>query len=313
MKQNRRQAHIALFTSFGGAKMNLVSQIFFRLRTNVPRTIELGGHSVSLPAGHLLDWYRLRHSRYDEPIADLCDILIKKYPNFRAIDIGANIGDTAALIVRSSDVSVLCVEGNQKYLPLLKKNLAHISVTSEIEETYVGFDDGEIAGHVVTRAGTASIEPAVSGQTGTAAVRMRSLESIVADHPRFLKAELLKIDTDGFDAKIIMASIDLISRVMPVVYVEYSPNGSPHVEQECREMINRLCDIGYIYFHIFDNFGNHILRLSFNELFHLNELIAYVRNCRKDLRPAVFYFDICAITNDNSDISDELLRKYLVS
>jgi hypothetical protein len=48
------------------------------------------------------DWYRLRHRRDDEPIADICDVALKKYKNLCAIDISAYVGDTAALMVRSN-------------------------------------------------------------------------------------------------------------------------------------------------------------------------------------------------------------------
>jgi hypothetical protein len=54
-----------------------------------------------------------------------------------------------------------------------------------------------------------------------------------------------------------------------------------------------------------------MLRLSASETDHLRSLNAYVRSSVRDLMPAVFYFDICAMTDDDKDISDQLLSQYL--
>jgi hypothetical protein len=137
------------------------------------------------------------------------------------------------------------------------------------------------------------------------------LESILTDHRRFRDAKVLKIDTDGFDAEIVMGAADALARMRPVVYVEYSPIGSDEVENRYRRMIECLRDVGYEYFHVFDNFGNHMLRLAASEIYHLRTLNAYLRSSRLDLKPAVFYFDICAMTADDKDLSDELLRRYI--
>jgi len=288
--------------------MSLLGQIYQRLRTQAPRTINLGGYTVELPTGHRFDWYRLRHSRYDEPLSDLCHLLVKKYPDLRVIDIGANVGVTAALMARTPRVEVLCVEGNEAFLPTLRRNLARISPTSDIMPCYVGFQEGEVSGRIVTKAGTASlrIDSAAAGP-----ILMRQLTEILSVHPKFKDSRLLKVDTDGLDAKIVMAASDVIRRMRPVLYIEYSPHGDREVEQECRAMIKLLADIGYNHFHVFDNFGNHMVRLSVDELHHLYALNAYVRASRRDLKPAIFYYDICAMTADDNDISDKLLEHYI--
>ena len=119
------------------------------------------------------------------------------------------------------------------------------------------------------------------------------------------------MDTDGLDAKIVMAASDVIRRMRPVLYIEYSLHGDREVEQECRAMIKLLANIGYNHFHVFDNFGNHMVRLSADERHPLYALNAYVRASRRDLKPAIFYYDICAMTADDNDISDKLLEHYI--
>jgi FkbM family methyltransferase len=285
--------------------MNLLSQLIWRQRTRFSRTVILDGHRIRLPAGHLLDWRRLRHRRFDEPIAEVAELLRRKYCAPTMIDIGANVGDTAALMVRSPEIAVLCVEGNKEFLPLLRENLASISPISEIEPSYVGTGEETVAGHMHTHHGTATLVE------GSGIVQTRSLAQILEAHPRFENARLLKIDTDGSDAKIVIAGSDVLSKMKPVAHIEYSPSETEERERECRAMIERLKYIGYAFFHVFDNFGNHMLRLQDEQTDHLHSLNAYVRSTRKDLRPSIFYYDICAMTAKDKDISDNLLRHYI--
>lgn len=285
--------------------MNRFSQLVWRQRTHFDRTVALGDHRIRLPAGHLLDWHRLRHRRYDEPIAEIAELLRRKYRTPAMIDIGANVGDTAALMARSPEIAVLCIEGNEKFLPLLRENLAGVSPISEIEPSYVGAGGEAVSGRMLTGKGTARLVE------GSGFVRTRSLAQILRAHPRFSDARLLKIDTDGFDAKIVLSASEVISALKPIAYIEYSPTGSAAVEAECRAMIERLKDIGYAFFHVFDNFGNHMLRVPAEQSDHLHALNAYVRSSRKDLRPSIFYYDICAIAAGDTDISDDLLRHYV--
>jgi len=217
------------------------------------------------------------------------------------------------MMATSAQVSILCVEGNPAYLPKLRANLGRISPSSEIEPSYVWIDDDAQAGHVETSAGTASISLNGDAPHNSEAIRFRSLAGILSEHPRFQNARLFKIDTDGMDAKIIMASSDLLAKVRPIIFMEYLPIGPIAVERECRAMIERLRQLDYTQFHVFDNSGNHMLRLSGSETHHLHTLNAYVRSSRMDLKPAVYYYDICAMTEDDRDISEMLLHQYLTA
>ena len=161
-----------------------------------------------------------------------------------------------------------------------------------------------------TQAGTAAIEVAASPPVNGARIRLRSLATILDEHPGFRSARLVKVDTDGFDAKIVVGSMPTLAVMRPVLHVEYSPVGEPAIEREYYGMIEKLAENGYRWFHVFDNFGNHMLRLSYDERSHLRELSAYAMSCRRDASPALYYFDICAVTDDDADVSQALADRY---
>lgn len=286
--------------------MNLIKKLTARLRVFFERDHDILRHTIRLPRRHMLDWLRLNHQRYDMPLADVSGLVVRKYPGASMIDIGANVGDTAAFMTATDAVPILCVEGNPEYLPFLKRNLNAISKHSEIVSAYVGATDGAMAGRIMASHGTAKLVD------GDGNVPTRSLPSILEDYPKFKQARLIKIDTDGQDAKIITGAIETLSAMKPVIFVEYYPLGAPEVATECREMLLALAAIGYSNFHVFDNFGNHMLRLPASQLdHHMRSLNAYVRSTQKDLRPSLFYYDICAFPSDDTDLSDKMLTRYV--
>jgi hypothetical protein len=71
---------------------------------------QIGNHKILLPLDHLLDKYQANWKRYDTVLGDVARIVFQKYPESTAIDIGANVGDTAALINKYIHVPVLCIE-----------------------------------------------------------------------------------------------------------------------------------------------------------------------------------------------------------
>ena len=45
-----------------------------------------------------------------------------KYPDLAVIDVGSNVGDTAAVIKAGADVPVFCIEGDPQIYPILQRN-----------------------------------------------------------------------------------------------------------------------------------------------------------------------------------------------
>ncbi len=54
-------------------------------------------------------------------------------------------------------------------------------------------------------------------------VSVRHLSSILADHPHFAKPGMIKLDTDGHDADILLQAEDVLTACQPVVFFEFDP------------------------------------------------------------------------------------------
>ncbi len=270
---------------------------------------KIGHYSILFPIDHPLDRYQATWQRYDTALGYIAQAVFDKYPQSSAIDIGANVGDSAALIRSGREVPVLCVEGSPEFVECLKNNALQIG-DIEIDECFVG-TDGETINfdQTLNHGGTASIVNALTSEKGES-VTMKSLKTIIQHHPRFKDSKLLKIDTDGFDFSIIKASADILSRSRPVLYFEYDLAFKTNAEAEAMDAIKTLLTIGYEHFLVYDNFGNYLVSLSKQDYERFVDLNAYlISNRRRSGTPAVYYFDVCAFTNDDSDLFENLRKR----
>src|SRR4051812_39979812 len=99
----------------------------------------IGGRRVRLPNNsHALE-YKRRFRLYDTALGSIANIANAKYPDLHAIDIGANVGDTAALIRKFADIPVLCIEGDPGLLSILNENAGRLGNIT-VEPSFVGVD-----------------------------------------------------------------------------------------------------------------------------------------------------------------------------
>jgi FkbM family methyltransferase len=288
--------------------IGLIHLLWARSRTWRRRAYAIGGHEIILPPGHKLDWYRLRHPRYDEPVGEISDILFRKYNLLLSIDIGANVGDTAALMVKGRQCNVLCVEGNPRYTRLLKSNALSFCPRAEFELSYIGEVTEIIHASVKTSSGTASI--AIDAVADGSKVELISFDMLIARHIAFAEAHLLKIDTDGFDPNVLESAKGFLATHKPVIYFEMDPLHASNSKQKCKRSLEILRERGYDKFHVFDNFGTHLLRIESDRCDIFDQLLDYPIRNRSLRAPALYYFDICAIHPNDDDVSDGLLSKY---
>ncbi len=256
---------------------------------------QIGNHKILLPLDHLLDKYQANWKRYDTVLGDVARIVFQKYPESTAIDIGANVGDTAALINKYIHVPVLCIEGHPDFIPFLKYNAAQIG-DIEIAAYFVG-EDGESISleNISTDGGTASIVNSVNDAFSHNCIVLKSLSTLIELYPKFQSTKLLKIDVDGYDFDIINNSIDTISLLKPIICFEYDTSFRATGKAESLNAVENLFKIGYSYFLVYDNFGNYLLHLTEKDIEKFIDLNAYLNcNRHKSGKPAVFYFDIYA-------------------
>jgi len=255
---------------------------------------------LRVPAGHALPAIMAQWEYYGWNIARIVDVIAGSFPDLRVIDIGANIGDTAAMIRRVSDCPILCVEGVPEYLRYLAENVKFLNV--EIFPGYVSIDGAADSLFAAVSDGSASASKTGPQAVGVEKITALPLEVILDQHPRFKVSKFWKIDTDGLDCPIIQASRSLIQKARPIIFFEYDP----FLTQGDSAMVvwEFVRDLGYLDAVAWDNVGNYMGAYNLRDALTGNDLYAVAAGWRK-LR----YLDICIFHEEDHGIADAVRRK----
>lgn len=209
-----------------------------------------------LPFTHHLPRILKKYPQYSNNLLTIAKQVKNKYPSLTFIDIGANVGDTIALIRKEESIPVLAIEGDDYFFSILQKNAGRFKQVT-LEKSFVG--NPETAGKVVKAKGTAHLVQDF-GEQGN--FRMRSLIEIVKQYADFAASKLLKIDTDGFDGIIIMGAKEFLKSARPVVFFEYDPYYLAKQNDDGISIFSFLREAGYQRMIAYDNFGNYFRALD---------------------------------------------------
>src|SRR5262245_10093511 len=267
---------------------------------------QIGRFELIFPPEHMLGKYQRQYRLYDWVLGEISRLVTDKYPDGVAVDIGANVGDSAAAICRHRNIPVLCIEGHPVFSAYLRRNLARLPRGIELAECFVGSTSGSLAPEdLKTRGGTASI----GAEGGSGAVQMRRLAEILRDHPGFERPRLIKSDTDGFDFEILLSSLDVLRGCTPVVFTEYDPSSREDGLHVSVETIEALVGCGYRFFAVYDNFGNFLELVQHDVVARFRGLSRYLMSNFLFGR-AIYYLDVCAFATADEDLADKLQAKH---
>jgi FkbM family methyltransferase len=227
----------------------------------------IGRFEVLLPLAHRLPLYRRAHPLYDTAIGRLAALVHEKYPLASVVDIGANVGDTAAVIRSESPAPLLCIEGEERFFALLEQNVRGLGRAVHLEKALVGAGASTMTGSLQSRDGTARVV-----SDGFRHVTFFPLEQILDRKPDLLPLGLVKIDTDGFDCPIVESNLGLWEKFGPVLFFEYDP--AFYAGWNPLPMWNGLARAGYEQALVFENTGEYTLAVDLRDRLALEDLHA---------------------------------------
>lgn len=281
---------------------------------------DLDGSSLLVPFSHELPVHRAAHPDYSANLGRIAGHIGRHRPG-TIIDIGANVGDSVAIIRPHSDAPILCIEGDEVYLPYLRANTDGVTGVA-VEPSYVATSNRHVRYAVERIGGTARLVPVPitddgspgpsAGPTGTTppdaaeatdaaeAVEAVDLDTILARHPALPPPALVKIDTDGNDPGIIRAAQSLLERDHPVLFFEFDPHLIQSVGGDAG-VFALLHELGYSDLLVFANTGGLLCHASPTDQELLDDLASFVGEDRP-----IQYFDICALHADDHAVALEL-------
>lgn len=260
---------------------------------------KIGNFYLLMPFSHNLPFYLKSYPYYSSNLGRIAKLVNKKYSDLSVIDIGANIGDSVAMIKTEVDCSILCIEGHDLFFKLCEKNTAHFSNVN-LEKVYIGNDIESTSVNIKDHGGTSRL-CTCENKNNLNEIDIKPLSEVLNKYPQYLKSKLLKIDTDGFDCSILRGSIDYLSSAKPIIFFEYDPTFLFDKDDHITTLFTILSSIGYNVAMIYDNFGDYMLSAELTNLDLLNDLHNYISDCDGE-----YYFDICVFHLVDVDLFEKV-------
>ncbi len=275
------------------------------------RFYSIDGFNMDLGDNHMLSLLQKNHRMYDRFVPYL-GLLSDRYKNVGKkkylIDIGANVGDTTAGLIRHTSADIICVEPTKIFYDLCKKNIKGFGEKYASRVTIVqGF---------ISRCEQDSFSSIISNGTavkqftkGSAVAPTYTIPSLCNNNNISLEdIVLVKSDTDGYDSDCILSFGDSLKKISPILYWENQIDTMEQLDKYLN-LGDYLLECGYNDYFVFDNFGNYLCHIGANGFKEINYYLG--RILRGISTRSFYYVDILASKKENVDICEETIANYL--
>ncbi|OOQ58075.1 FkbM family methyltransferase [Mucilaginibacter pedocola] len=243
-------------------------------------------------------WY---YKEYGASLTRLTTVLNKHFAGLTAIDIGANQGDSVALIKSGADVPVISVEGDGTLAELYAQNTAQFS-NVQLVKTFLS-EDGLDMDCTFTKVGhNLTIVPTVAGKD-TTLTKFSSVDNLYQSGIFNSTCKLLKVDTEGFDLKIIRGGAKFISEIKPAILFEFNRENLEVVEPDPYSIFPWLLNHGYNTILFYESDGRFMFSSTLDKQRFMKQMFDYVdgKNAR------IYYLDIIVFHADDDAAAEDLV------
>ena len=230
----------------------------------------------------------------------LAKTIASKYPGMTLIDVGANVGDTIAVVKTEVDVPVIGVEGDEVTFSYLEKNSKQFNNVS-IVKTFLGEKSEELNVNFEKSGWNATIIP---DDKGGKQVQFKTLDAVISDggfDNRMIK--LLKVDVEGFDTIVLRGAGDIIRKHKPVVFLEYNRQNMISIKEDGLSTLLSFEQAGYNKVAFFDHKGTLILATSVKN----KEVVTYLHDYAASAKNLIGYYDICLFHEEDDQLAEQFL------
>jgi|SRR5665213_832962 len=271
-------------------------------RTRILEIVRIGLFDLKLPRDGWQARAYLDMPLYSSELGRLAALVELKYPVSTIIDVGANIGDTAAIIRSSSSLPLVCIEGDRQCAQFLYINAKAVGAV-EIIDAFLDEISGSRAMQVTMRGRNATLLP--NEDKHAERIEFRTLDELCAEHSSVGRAKLLKVDAEGFDCRILRGGKKLLVAQRPVLYFEYSRENMDKLGEDGLVGLAFLQALGYARACIYDAYGRFILDTTLDH----TPLLAHLHEYADGYRSKVIYYDVIVFHADDEDIAARFVVK----
>ncbi len=287
--------------------LNKVGYDFIKVNVHKPSnvnkivTVKVGNYNILMPGNNQQISLYKYYPDSNTQLARLAKVIIKKYSDAAMIDIGANVGDTIAVVRSQVDIPIVAIEGDDLSYSFLLKNITQFDGIYTLKQ-FLGEEKKYLKVNMEKEGWNNTILP---NTEGTKTLELKTLDEVLFDKKlSHLKIKLLKIDTEGFDTIILRGCFNTISNLKPIVYLEYNGENMNKIGENGFNTIMLLKKYGYHNIYIFDCINNLIFSTTLDNNDALKQLHDYAHN-KNTMIP---YFDICVFHSDDTGIANDFIN-----
>ena len=272
----------------------------------VPVEFPVANYTLTLPSDHpliaLLDPTSPRHQPYREAgLIRLVQALQKLGRGGTIIDVGANVGDSCAIIHRLSTLPILCLEASDFFFPYLEQNISrHFADRAIARQAFVLAEPGDTPAGLYHVAGTAKAVDQPCSESGGALAMSEVLDLAGS-------TALLKVDVDGLDLGLVSAVLAHGQPRYPIYFeLELIGQTLDQIRADgarAQMLFRQAAAAGYGNAYLWDDAGRFYGRLDTGDAGALANVLNYMAHCRN--RP-VWGFDIALLHRDDAALIAEL-------
>jgi FkbM family methyltransferase len=216
----------------------------------VPIRSRIHQYSVIMNCGYTYPLYSRIFPNFNNPLLELVfQSSISLNRKITIIDVGAAIGDTMLMLERNLPGIIeqyVAIDGDEEFFFYLEKNLSSIG-KGYFLNAILSDDVENIKNLVRTHSGTASSQGKETVKTTTLALEVNKLNLSYLD--------IIKVDVDGFDGRVLGGSVDILNKYQPGVIFEWHPILYKETGNDYQSPFNILSDIQYKRYYWFTKYG----------------------------------------------------------
>lgn len=270
-------------------------------------SVMVGKYSVVMPGNNIqLANYKI-YPNLNSQLGRLASAVYKKYPGMCVIDVGANVGDTIAVLKSAVDVPVIGIEGDESSFIFLERNTTRFSNVSIIK-TFLGETSQSKKVNMEKTGWNNTIIP---DEKGSEQISFKSLDDVI-ETGVFMNADikLLKVDVEGFDTIVLRGATAIIEKNKPVLFFEYNRENMIAIKEDGLSTVLSFGKYGYKKIAFFDHKGTLVLATDIQQ----EEVIRYLHEYISSPKNLMGYYDICIFHEADTAVAEDFLqqeKKYL--
>jgi len=267
-----------------------------------PGHVKVGKYEILMPGNNIqLINYKL-YPDLNIQLARLGKAIYRKYNNMTVVDVGANVGDTIAVLKSYVDVPVIAIEGDEISYQYLEKNAINFSDVSLIK-TFLGDSVQEVNVSLEKGGWNTTIIP---GKQSNTKVTFNTLDNILLSSG-YEKAEikLLKVDVEGYDTIVLRGALKTIHKYKPVLFFEYNRDNMKVINEEGLPTLFLFLEYGYSKIAFFDHKGSLIISTKLTNKAEITDMHNYISSSKN----LVGYYDIAIFHEQDNEIAESFLEE----